>query len=178
MGKILFIINVQSISDIITNSSSELFVFQKPSVKEITKLLDTYVPGWKNEYKEPILFSNMDVEDQNYYIDWVTDLPAFYCYDDDIERYNKDVIKTVHRKLCVPEDEVPSLFNNWNQPVISSNNNYTWIHYNLEWSEKGLKLLRDKYKYDICLWSLYENPNYERLKQIEMLLGGKRYHLG
>lgn len=120
----------------------------------------------------------MNIEDQECYIDWVTELPNFYYYDDDIETYNKDVIRTVHRELCVPEDEVPSLFNNWNQPVISSNNNYTWIYYNLEWSEKGLKLLRDKYKYDICLWSLYENPNYERLKQIEMLLGGKRYHLG
>lgn len=177
MDKILFRINIQSVSDIITNSSSELFVFQKPSVKDVAKLLDDYVPGWREEYEEPILFSDMGNDNQCEYIGWVFPMPNFYNYDD-IEEYNKVVIKIVHRELCISEEEIPSLFTNWNQPVTSENGNYVWTYYDLEWSEKGLNILKDKYKYDICLWSIDENPDYARQEVIKNIVGGKRYHLG
>jgi len=166
-------IPIQSFSDIITNSSSELFVFQKPSVKDVIKLLDDYTPGWRDEYEEPILFKDMDEYDQNNYIDWVSGLPYYFNYESDDE-YNKAIIRTIHRDLCISEEEIPELFENWNKPTVYPNYRY----YCLNLSSKGYNLYREKFKYDICLWSLDDNPDWDRQEKIMDFVGGKRYHLG
>lgn len=62
--KSLFIIKIQSQSDVITNSSSELFIFDdKNSKEEVIELLDNVYPDWRKEYVEPIPFSEIDEND-------------------------------------------------------------------------------------------------------------------
>lgn len=59
--KNLFIIKIQSQSDVITNSSSELFIFDdKNSKDEVIELLDNVYPNWRDEYDEPVPFSEID----------------------------------------------------------------------------------------------------------------------
>lgn len=172
-GKYFVRIPIQSFSDIITNSSSELFSFLKPSVKDVIKLLDHYVPDWRMEYDEPILFKDMCEVDQRCYIDWVVELPYSYNYESD-DAYNEAIIKAIHRDLCISEEKIPELFENWNKPIFYKNYKY----YSLNLSSKGYDLYREKFKYDICLWSLDENPDWHGQELIMDFVGGKRYHLG
>ena len=59
--KSLFIIKIQSQSDVITNSSSELFIFDdKNSKDEVIDLLNNVYPDWRYEYAEPVPFSEID----------------------------------------------------------------------------------------------------------------------
>ena len=61
--KSLFIIKIQSQSDVITNSSSELFIFNdKNSKEEVIELLNNVYPNWKDEYAEPVPFSKITDE--------------------------------------------------------------------------------------------------------------------
>ena len=56
----LFIIKIQSQSDVITNSSSELFIFDdKNSKEEVIELLNNVYPNWRDEYAEPVPFSEI-----------------------------------------------------------------------------------------------------------------------
>lgn len=180
----LFKFNIQSFSDIITNSSSELFVFQKDSVGQVIQLLDKIYPNWRTEYREPILFKDMTEEDQRNYIYWVGDVRPYYSLynEDDCKRmnpeealvyFNNHVIKYVHRKWNIPKEEVPSMYSNWSE-LKYTRDNYPYIY--LELSEKGIKMFKSLFEDDICLWSIDENPNWE--KQEEISLFAKRYHLG
>jgi hypothetical protein len=59
--KSLFIIKIQSQSDVITNSSSELFIFDdKNSKEEVIELLNNVYPNWRDEYAEPVPFSEIN----------------------------------------------------------------------------------------------------------------------
>lgn len=66
--KSLFIIKIQSQSDVITNSSSELFIFNnKNSKDEVIELLDNIYPDWRDEYAEPVPFSEIN-ENELWYL--------------------------------------------------------------------------------------------------------------
>lgn len=180
MKKSIVRIVLQSFSDVITNSSSELFVFLNGTTEFVKNQLDQFVPGWNEEYEYPILFSDMNEKDQEKYIEWVFDLPWFFDQDYyDVETYNKAIVKHVTRTLCIPDEEVPMIFDNWNKPDYFEDrfgNKHTTYH--LKISDFGYELLKNKYKNDICLWSIDENPNWERQELIMSILGARRYHLG
>lgn len=57
--KILFEFNIQSITDIITNSSSELFVFKNRELEDLVLILSLIHPCWNLEYNEPIQVNRM-----------------------------------------------------------------------------------------------------------------------
>ena len=176
--KTLFVFNIQSYSDIITNSSSELFVFDSNSVQEVEKLLDDCVPGWREEYDNPIKFSDMSEERQEDYIYCVVD----YFYFDDFkyetpEAFNEAIIRRYHKLTCLPKEEIPKLFDNWNDFELDDPKDIRYYYFSLRLSDYGLKVFKDKFCDDICLWSFDENPNWTR-QEVLMTIGGKRYHLG
>ena len=71
MKKVIFVFSLQSVSDIITNSSSELFVFTKEnSVEEVISILDDIYPKWRKEYNNPQLLRDVSDEDLNTYLDY------------------------------------------------------------------------------------------------------------
>lgn len=177
--KTLFSFNVQSFSDVITNSSSELFVFGANSTEEVKQMLDNIVPGWENEYEPPIKFSDMSPELQGEYISWVNDDLYFdeYKYKS-IEGFNQAIIRKYHKLTCLPKSEIPKLFENWNQCELNDNTKFTYYFFRLQLSEFGLKVFKDKYCDDICLWSIDENPDWSRQEKIMDWCGGRRYHLG
>ena len=176
MGKILFSFRIQSYSDIITNSSSELFVFDKDSIKTVIELLDFYVRGWREEYEEPIKFCDLDPERQVDYIYWVS--PPVYGWNFETEEeFQEYLIRTYHRCLCIPKEEVPKIFEDWKVEKPNSTD-FEYYVKRKHFSEYGLSLLKDKYSDDICLYSIDENPNYDRQETISTFCDGRRYHLG
>lgn len=50
--KTLFVFQIQSFTDVVTNSSSELFVFTG-TTGVVSDMLDSNVPGWEHEYDDP-----------------------------------------------------------------------------------------------------------------------------
>ena len=58
--KVLFSLNIDNVIDIITNSSSELFVLKSDNKSVITALLESIYPDFRNEYEEPIQYKDMD----------------------------------------------------------------------------------------------------------------------
>ena len=182
MRKFIIRIVLQSFSDIITNSSSELFTFLYGTTEFIEKQLDEWAPGWREEYEKPILFSDMEEDRQCEYIGWVADIPYFdlwnYKGKEGVKEYNREITRYISRELCIPEEEVPKVFNNWDKPKHCNLNGKDYIYYNLELSDFGYELFKNKYKNDICLWSFDDNPNWDRQECIMNILHGKRYHLG
>lgn len=61
-NRVVFVFSIQSVSDVITNSSSELFVFEGNSKKDVIEILDTMYPTWKDEYIEPSEVGEFDDE--------------------------------------------------------------------------------------------------------------------
>lgn len=180
MKKYILRIPVQSFSDIVTNSSSELFVFTYGTTDFIRDQLNQWAPGWEEEYEPPILFSDMSENRQKEYIDWVFDIPHWDSWSKQtIADYNKEIIRYVSRELCISDEEVPTLFENWNQVNRwKTPDGRTIEYYSLDLSDKAYELLKNKYRNDICLWSYDENPNWDRQECIMYITHAKRYHLG
>lgn len=61
--KTLFLFNPHSIVDIITNSSSELFIFKGGEQKEVEKMIKSVYPDYKQEYTELINIMDLSAED-------------------------------------------------------------------------------------------------------------------
>ena len=68
MKKVLFTINVHSIVDTITNSSSELFVGTSNSKEELIMLIENVYPDFRNEYEDIKHIDELDMgELENYF---------------------------------------------------------------------------------------------------------------
>lgn len=173
-------IPIQSYSDIITNSSSELFVFVNGNNTDvIRRMLNSYVKDWEAEYHPPILFKDLTESDKDTFIEYVFILPRFYNCDGDIDEYNKSVMNVIHRETLIPYEDIPKMFTNWNKPEITElSGGRELVMYYLEWSDYGKKILYDKYQNDVCLFSIGENPDWNTQEAISMFCGGERYHLG
>ncbi len=69
-NKIIFTLNIQSISDIITNSSSETFVINGANIpkeflqKELVSVNKSF-PRWYDVYQDYQTFKNLPIEEQN-----------------------------------------------------------------------------------------------------------------
>jgi len=91
---------IQSYSDIITNSSSELFVFDnKDSIDEVITALDDICPDWNAEYNEPIDLGNAENDDIDDYINFVSDYSEFLILANEKKIY---VDKHPELKRCKP----------------------------------------------------------------------------
>jgi hypothetical protein len=65
---IIFTFNPHSIIDIITNSSSELFVFKSKSKEIIEEMIEEVYPNYLKEYMPLIHINDLEVEDLNNYL--------------------------------------------------------------------------------------------------------------
>lgn len=95
--KTLFLFNIQSISDIITNSSSELFVFKENSIESVISILDDIYPNWRDEYEEPIRLQDLSYEDLEDFI--IYHLLYYIQYGtENLEKQFRDPIKLAKKK--------------------------------------------------------------------------------
>ena len=70
MAKVLFTIRPHSIIDVITNSSTELFVGKSNSKEELIELIEEVHPNFRNEYEE---IKHIDEVDPS-------ELESYFCY--------------------------------------------------------------------------------------------------
>lgn len=166
-NKTLISIQVSSVVDIITNSSSELFVLKGEERGIVEEMIKNIYPNYTQEYKLEKL-SESDKETKESYIDWV--------YDTYGKRFNwRD---TKDEKIKILTDEASSFnltpdefFSNWDE----RNGDYYYPDY----SDKGIDLVLKKLDPEnniYCLWSEDENPDWDM--QEKLMTIGTRYHLG
>ena len=76
MKKILFTISVDNTIDIITNSSSELFVLNGETLNSVKELVESIYPEYRKEYEEIVALRDASDSDVDTYVNWIED--SFY----------------------------------------------------------------------------------------------------
>lgn len=157
--KVLFVLTVDNVIDIITNSSSELFVLKADSDKVVTELLENVYPDFREEYREPVLLSSLDAYKLDSYLDWINGwaCPKEQCvvYDGFTfeEMYEESKYQADWRptEYCIKKGFVEDNFDKIIKAIDPTNS--TWL-----------------------LYSIDENPNWEMQEKLEQI--ATRYHLG
>ena len=157
--KKIFLFTVDNVIDIITNSSSELFVLKADSDKIVTELLETIYPDFRNEYDEPVLLKDLDAYAFNSYIEWVSGWsePKEKCVVFEgftfEEMYEESKYQSTWRptEYCMKDGFVEDNMDKILKSIDPTNS--TWL-----------------------LYSKDENPNWEM--QEKLMQVATRYHLG
>lgn len=172
MKNTIFTINVNHCIDLITNSSSELFVLQCSAKEIVNEMIEDVYPDYKTEYDDVIRIDEMSADKLNNFFYYATgsniwpakksdySIPSGFTFD---EVYEEDG-KAPAWNGCVQykvKNNDPN--NRWGAFVTESNK---------EWFLDKFCPSRDLY----FLFSKDENPDYEYQEKLESI--GTRYHLG
>jgi len=194
-NKILFTFKIQSFSDVITNSSSELFVFDNNGdVEKVKEILNGLYPNWRSEYAEPVLLKDADDSDIELYAGYL--LPSGWDYDhrgetaeecrnllrQDIKHFFNEDAKRFYPNIDTWDPKY-----HWSNDKKFRGKTYedlTREDWNKIWSKTQLdcdyeeieKYLKDNRQNEVLLFSLGENPDWDMQEKLETV--AIRYHLG
>lgn len=174
MGKTLFVIQPQSMVDVITNSSSELFVFHGKEKEVIEEMIKNIYPNYRDEYDELIPLRSLSLNELDNLMDWIT---GSNCWPASKWNYKIPGDFTFD-ELYEPESEKPA----WNGEIQyklrknfvgESSWDYSFVTAdNIEWVLNKLDPDNNMY----LLYSYGDNPDWDR--QEDLMCIGTRYHLG
>lgn len=152
--KIMFVIRPHSVVDVITNSSTELFVFDGSSKKAVEDIIKDVYPNYLDEYEELKPLGQLSDEDFESYLNWV-----YPSWD------NRMALARIFN--IEPE----SLYLNWAEKATS-------IYWYGELSKEGISLIKKQLNMDntFLLYSIDENPDREQQEKLMDI--GTRHHLG
>lgn len=167
--KTLFVFQIQSFTDVVTNSSSELFVYTgTPEV--ITDMLNSQVPGWDNEYCDPLSVQDLDSGNLQIYLSCAYDNYDWNWHNKQITR---ETSKQTHwaKEFNIDPNDLYENYKEWDP------NSEKWEISHLQLKAGWEKLIKEKLNPNLVfVFSKYENPDWER--QEIMGTFGTRYHLG
>lgn len=184
MKKVLFAFNVSNIINLITNSSSELFVLEGETREIVKEMIESKYPEYLSEYEDIKKIDELSVEELNTYFDYTCSpgmwpatkgnypvLPGFTF--DELYEPKKDF------KTGLPENPA------WNGQIqyelrdnTKRKESDTW-HFGRFVTEENREEIIKKLCPDNNMWFLFsidENPNWDM--QEELMCIGERYHLG
>lgn len=168
--KTLFTFQVQSFTDVITNSSSELFVYNETTTRNVENLLNSTVPGWEDEYESPKSLNELTSDELELYMDYAYDRYDWSRYGTRITRENSNQTRWAKEFNINPY----LLYENYGEWDPSSND---WRISTLHLKEGWDKYIKEKLpKNLVFVFSMGENPDWDR--QEIMRDYGTRYHLG
>ena len=160
MKKTVFKLDIDNVIDVITNSSSELFVLKSDSAEIVKELLESVYPEYLTEYREPIQPKDMDAYELDSYLDWVN---GWENSKENCVVYEGFTFEEMYELTKYPNtwDKTPKyvlkkgfIEDNF-EAVVSQVDpgNKTWL-----------------------LYSIHDNPNWEMQEKLENI--AQRYHLG
>lgn len=174
MKKILFTISVDNTIDIITNSSSELFVLNGETLNSVKELVESIYPEYRKEYEEIVALRDANDSNVNTYINWIEDSPY------DRWNYTRGMSKEKRKQYDMQEDikqaqkyglNPEEFFENWDK------RNDEYYYNNI--SSKGYDAIRktlDPNGKIFLLFSHDDNPSWDMQEALMSI--GERYHLG
>lgn len=154
MKKTIFTLNVDHIIDIITNSSSELFVLEGNSFDEVANMIAELYPNYTDEYE---LKSTKELTADE--LDTYLDYKGYY----NGQRELPDSIFNIAPEL---------LWKDWK-------NRFSEKYYYKSLTESGAELVKEKMDPKnkmFFLFSLDENPDWDYQEKLMEI--ATRYHLG
>lgn len=154
--KVVFEFNVDNTIDIITNSSSELFVLKGKTRELVEEMIRNLYPDFEKEYRF------LSISDCASGIGNEGDLDT---YIDCVEEDNSDEF-SLCKKLNVRPSKLYKNFGSYGLPYWYS-----------EYSDEGKKLILEYLPKNIyLLFSLDENPNWKMQEKLSTI--ASRHHLG
>ena len=172
--KSLFVIAVDNMINLITNSSSELFVLNGDTLDSVRQMVSSIHPDYLTEYHEIVALKDADNMLTETYLDWIENSWHNHWEEtrdmSEKERIEYDIAK--HTKEAEKYGMLPeAFFENWDE----RNDKYFYSRI----SEKGYDAVRhtlDPNGRIFLLLSLYDNPNWDKQEALRNI--GSRYHLG
>lgn len=173
-NKCVFVTQPQSMVDVITNSSSELFIFYGKEKEVVEEMIKEVYPNYRDEYEELKVLKDLDNSELNDLLCWMT---GSWCWPATKDNYRIPGLFTFD-ELYEPESNEKA----WNGHIqYQLKRNYqgehTWDYSfvtkeNRDWVLSKLDPSNSMH----LLYSKYENPNWDM--QEELMVIGMRYHLG
>jgi len=175
MKKLMFFLKPHSVVDVITNSSSELFVGTSPTKTEMESLLQEVYPNYRNEYQELRNMEEITEDELETFI-------VFYC-SPFMWPARKDMYPILpgftFDELYQPEDEKSpwtgecqyELKNNLKKRIHKWDSSFVTKE-NFEEIKNKLDPKREMY----FLFSIYDNPDWEMQEKLSTIM--TRLHLG
>ena len=172
--KSLFVIAVDNMINLITNSSSELFVLNGETLNSVKELVESIYPEYRKEYEEIVALRDASDSDVDTYVNWIED--SFY----DRWDYTMSMSKEKRKQYNIQKDTEKAqkygltpeeFFKNWDD----RNNEYYYSRI----SSKGYDAIRktlDPNGKIFLLFSIDDNPNWDMQEALMSI--GERYHLG
>lgn len=205
MGKVLFTIKPHSIVDIITNSSSELFVFKNKTKEIVENLIKNIYPDYKREYDDILSITELSPSELDNFLhyhcypyhdfhagDTVYPLIGDYTFDElyeidpDRRRWDNQYILKDNTRIK-KEDKIkkfddfskkdidPYDEENWNDDLIEDERYHIRRFVTENNKEEFIRRVDPNHEM-FFMYSIDENPNWE--KQELLMNIGHRYHLG
>ena len=171
-AKTLFVIRPHSIVDLITNSSSELFVFNGKQKKVLKNSIEAVYPDYLSEYKELKSVDDLRPEELNTYMSFVCSSrmwPATKSMYPVLPGFTFD-------ELYTPDDNGVPAWNGEIQYQLRNNEGCKYGDFVTEQNFEEIKNKLDPNREMFFLFSLDENPNWDMQEELESF--GTRYHLG
>lgn len=170
--KTIFTINVSNTIDLITNSSSELFVLKGKTKEVIIELLNTVYPDWEKEYEFPKAIVELSPNELNTYFSYACsphmwpntkkDYPVLKGFKFE-ELYEKETGE-FNRGGYKLKNNVVNPSSKWDDDFVT---------------EENIGEILNKLSPNLDMWFLFsknENPNWEM--QEKLMEVADRYHLG
>ena len=176
MDKILFTIKLHSVIDVITNSSTELFVGRNQSKQAMDELIREIYPDYLNEYEELLTIDDLTIEQLNQYFDYTC---CSYCFPS--SKAQMPIIPGFTFEELYEEDNEYGIAWNGEQQYKLRNNVINLEHewdYSLITEENFEEMKRrlDPNKEMLFLYSIIENPDWDYQELLMNIM--KRIHLG
>ncbi len=173
--KKIIIFNVDNVIDVITNSSSELFVLEAESESIVKEMISSAYPEYLNEYEEIKNIVDLSIDQLDNFMDYM-------CHSHTWPAEKRDYPVPdgfTFDELYEPESDKPA----WNgslqyklrNNVVNPTHKWDSSFVTEENKESIIQKLSPK-KDTWFLFSIDENPDYEYQEKLECI--GTRYHLG
>ena len=139
--------------DLITNSSSELFILSGNNMNEVKSLIESVYPNYLSEYQEVVSIDNISEEELDTYLTY-----EYNTWDDKL---------TLSKVFNIDPNVLYSNYSDFE----------TKKYWHGRISDVGYSLIREKLPKDMYfLYSINENPNWEMQENLMNI--ATRYHLG
>jgi hypothetical protein len=175
MDKIMFVIRPHSIVDVITNSSSELFVFEGKEKETIEEIIKDVYPNYLNEYEALKNITELSIQELDTFIQYYCSPGVWPARKKDypiLPGFTFEELYEPDMDYITGEIRIPA----WNgelQYRLKRHDKYNFITED-NYIEFINKMSPNKDMY--FLFSTDENPDWDKQEQLMNI--GARYHLG
>ncbi len=176
--KILFVLYIDNAIDLITNSSSELFVLTAKSKSLATNMIESVYPNYLNEYAEIKHINDLTLEELDSYFSYHCSphmWPAKKSNYPIIPGFTFEELYEPEKDWQTGEEKKPA----WNGEIqykLRNNSSDKWGGFVIEENKEEILNKLDPERKMYFLYSLDENPDWDM--QEKLMEVADRYHLG